>query len=122
MIVIILFQDIVSLEKSSCKSCLRTKNKKNIFINNNSNIYTISFKLDFPQPKKVEITGSYDNWSSLRNLKYNNKLNKWEIDLNLRKGKYYYKFLIDGKYWKINPFEHYHKEYNGIVNNVLYIV
>ena len=108
--------------ESSCKSCLRTKNKKNIFINNNSNIYTISFKLDFPQPKKVEITGSYDNWSSLRNLKYNNKLNKWEIDLNLRKGKYYYKFLIDGKYWKINPFEHYHKEYNGIVNNVLYIV
>ena len=55
-------------------------------------------------------------------MKYNNKNNKWEINLRLPKGTYFYKFLIDNKCWKIDLFEHYHKEYNGMVNNVLYIV
>ena len=107
---------------SSCKTYLRSKSQNRCIKNNNNNLYTISYKIDFPQPKKIQITGSYDNWSTLKNLKYNNKTKKWEIVLNLKKGKYYYKFLIDGKYWKINPFEHYHKEYNGLVNNILYIV
>ena len=105
---------------SSCKGCLKNKKEKKCF-NDNSYLYTISYKLDFPQPKKVQITGSYDDWSTLKNLKFNNKTKKWEIALRLNKGKYYYKFLIDEKCWKINPFENYHKEYNGIVNNVLYI-
>ena len=105
---------------SSCKNCLRGKNRNRIL--SNGDLYTISYRLDFPQPKSVKITGSYDCWSSLKDLKYNSKTKKWEINLNLKKGKYYYKFLIDDKYWKINPFEHYKKEYNGIVNNVLYIV
>ena len=50
------------------------------------------------------------------------KTQKWEINLRLKKGKYLYKFLVDDKCWKVNPLEHYHKEYNGMVNNVLYIV
>ena len=105
---------------SSCKNCVRGKNKSINFIN--GDLYTISYRLDFPQPKSVKITGSYDCWNSLKDLSYNNKTNKWEINLNLKKGKYYYKFLVDDKYWKINPLEDYKKEYNGIVNNVLYIV
>ena len=105
---------------SSCKNCIRNINKKNFSINND--LYIISYKLDYPQPKRVQITGSYDNWTSLKDLKYNNKTKKWEIELKLKKGKYYYKYLVDNKCWKINPFEHYQKELNGIVNNVLYII
>jgi len=104
---------------SSCKKCSKGS-KYNNFIN--SDLYTISYKLDYPQPKRVQITGSFDNWSTLQDLKYNRKTRKWEIDLNLRKGKYFYKFLIDNKTWKVNPFEHYQKELNGMVNNVLYII
>ena len=105
---------------SSCKhykgNKIRTK------ISNYNDLYTISYKLDYPQPKRVQITGSYDNWTTFKDLKYNNKTKKWEIELKLKKGKYYYKYLIDNKIWKIDPLAHYHKEYNGIVNNILYIV
>jgi starch synthase len=104
---------------SSCKKCSKGNKYNNYY---NSDLYTISYKLDYPQPKRVQITGSFDNWSTLKDLKYNRKTRKWEIDLNLRKGKYFYKFLIDNKTWKVNPFEHYQKELNGMVNNVLYIV
>ena len=104
---------------SSCKKCSKGNKYNNYY---NSDLYTISYKLDYPQPKRVQITGSFDNWSTLKDLKYNRKTRKWEIDLHLRKGKYFYKFLIDNKTWKVNPFEHYQKELNGMVNNVLYIV
>ena len=105
---------------SSCKSCLRGNN--NNCPSQCGDIYTISYRLDYPQPEKVQITGSYDGWSTLKDLKYNMKTQKWEINLRLTKGKYLYKFLVDDKCWKVNPLEHYHKEYNGMVNNVLYIV
>ena len=106
---------------SSCKSCMRKNNNNDISNYNDDDLYTISYKLDYPKPEKVQITGSYDNWSTLKDLTYNKKSKKWEIDLNLKKGKYYYKFLLDDKCWKVDPLEHYHKDYNGIVNNVLYI-
>ncbi len=105
---------------SSCKQHLT--NKKNKECLDYGDIYTISYRLDYPRPKRVQITGSYDDWSTLKEMKYNKRNNKWEINLSLKKGKYFYKFLIDNKCWKIDPFEHYRKEYNGMVNNVLYVV
>ena len=105
---------------SSCRNNIR-RNKNMCYYSNNEDLYTISYKLDFPRAKRVQITGSYDNWTSLKDLKFNKNTKKWEVDIYLSKGKYLYKFLVDGKYWKINPLDHYQKEYNGVVNNVLYI-
>ena len=38
--------------------------------------------------------------------------------MNLKKGKYFYKYIIDGN-WEINPNENHEKGSDGIVNNVI---
>ena len=50
-------------------------------------------------PKTVLISGSFDGWKEKHPLKYDNREKKWICKMNLKKGKYFYKYIIDGN-WK----------------------
>ena len=47
------------------------------------------------RPSRVEITGSFNNWTPSPFVKEDNHV--WEITLTLVPGEYTYNFLVDGK-------------------------
>lgn len=61
-----------------------------------------TFKLmNFPNASKVIVTGSFNNWNqkSYRMTKVNGV---WEFPINLKPGKYTYKFIVDDS-WMLDP-------------------
>ncbi len=50
----------------------------------------------------VSIGGNFNNWEKNQNYLTKNKNGIWSIKLNLPRGKYYYKFNVDG-IWKYDP-------------------
>ena len=64
------------------------------------------------------LSGSFDEWKEKHSLTYNPTMGKWACTLKLKKGKYFYKYIIDGN-WEINPNEQSVRESNGIINNVI---
>ena len=70
------------------------------------------------QPKVVEMSGSFDDWKKRLRLIHYPREQKWEISMKLKKGKYLYKYIIDGD-WQINPSEPSEKGSDGFVNNVI---
>ena len=82
----------------------------------------ITFKLrTFSEAKEVLLSGSFNDWS---NSGYSMKKlnNEWVLPLHLDKGKYTYKFIVDGV-WITDP-ENKHWEYNEhhSRNSVLWVV
>ena len=62
----------------------------------------ITFYLNgFKDAKEVSVVGNFNNWDMF-NLPMYKTENGWEMKLNLPKGKYFYKFIVDG-YWTSNP-------------------
>ena len=81
-----------------------------------------NFEINFKskKPKSVLISGSFDNWSKKHHLIYDISNNTWNISLNLKPGKHYYKYIIDGN-WQINIKEKTEKDEKGIINNYIII-
>ena len=79
---------------------------------------TFSYKFNNRNPKSVFISGSFDNWKEKHPLTYNQTMGKWACTLKLKKGKYLYKYIIDGN-WEINPNELSERGNDGITNNVI---
>ena len=81
-----------------------------------------NFEINFKskKPKSVLISGSFDNWSKKHPLIYDISNNTWNISLNLKPGKHYYKYIIDGN-WQINIKEKTEKDEKGIINNYIII-
>ena len=79
---------------------------------------TFSYKFNNRNPKNVFISGSFDNWKEKHPLTYNQTMGKWACTLKLKKGKYLYKYIIDGN-WEINPNELSERGNDGITNNVI---
>ena len=77
-------------------------------------------KLKNKRPKSVLISGSFDGWNKKHPLIYDETKDIWIITINLNKGKYYYKYIIDGN-WEINPNEKSEKGEDGIINNYIII-
>ena len=100
----------------------RKNSEKNINENNINNeqekIVTFSYKFNNRNPQTVFISGSFDNWKEKHPLKYDNRSKKWIFEKKLKKGKYFYKYIIDGN-WEINPNENQSRNNDGIVNNVI---
>ena len=85
------------------------------------NIVIAAFTYKFPEnrkPKKVVIRGSFDNWKEDHPLEYQSVEGKWVLTMKLNKGKYLYKYVIDGN-WETNPAEKTEKGKDGMVNNVI---
>jgi 1,4-alpha-glucan branching enzyme len=55
-----------------------------------------------PEADKVSLAGDFNNWDTLANLMKKNKKGIWEITLNLKPGRYEYRFYADEK-WEKDP-------------------
>ncbi len=79
---------------------------------------TFSYKFNNRNPKTVFVSGSFDDWKEKHPLTYNPTMGKWTCTLKVKKGKYFYKYIIDGS-WEINPNEQSVRGNDGIINNVI---
>lgn len=81
------------------KSMLPRKPYNYILPNNRGNV-VFSLK-NFKNAKRVSVVGNFNNWDMFNLPMY--KTNEgWEMKLELPKGKYFYKFIVDGQ-WTSNP-------------------
>ena len=103
-------------------------NNNNIDINNNNkekpigDLIPVTFNYEIEEdikPKEVSISGTFYEWNK-KKMKYDIMHNKYTITLNLKKGKYLYKYFIDGKP-KLNYKEKILREINGFENNYIEI-
>lgn len=60
------------------------------------------FKFYAPQARKVSIAGSFNNWDSKGNSAKKDSKGNWTVKLNLKPGRYEYKFVVDGN-WVNDP-------------------
>ena len=112
------------------------KKQQQLLSNKNFNAYTIAppsvivdgeiripvsfaFDVDEKHPaQSVQICGSFDKWQVRHPLSLDTLKNQWVITLKIKRGKYFYKYVVDGN-WVVNEKEPTYKESNGIVNNVV---
>jgi len=74
----------------------------------------------FPDAKNVIVTGSFNGWNE-ENYKMTRKDGTWQYTLNLKPGKYTYKFIVDGQ-WMIDPAnEDWEENREGTGNSVLWV-
>jgi starch synthase len=81
---------------------------------------SFSFSEDGKKLSSVQVCGSFDKWQVRHPLTYDPVKNVWNITLKVKKGKYFYKYIVDGQ-WVVNPKEQTVKESNGIENNTVTI-
>jgi len=60
------------------------------------------FKLHAPQAKKVSLVGTFNNWDTRKLSAKKDSRGNWEVEVNLKPGKYEYKFFVDGS-WLNDP-------------------
>ena len=70
-------------------------------------------------PFSVQLSGSFEKWQVRHPLKYDNKRKEYIGTIRIKKGRYLYKYYIDGQ-WVINMNEKIIRE-NGIENNVVIV-
>lgn len=58
-----------------------------------------TFKLFAPSAKKVSVVGSFNKWDIKKNLAKKDTKGNWSTKLDLKPGKYEYKFFVDGNWW-----------------------
>ncbi len=82
---------------------------------------TITFRLKgFPDAEKVILAGSFNNWKE-DELRMRPEEDGWIIHLDLKAGKHWYKFIVDGK-WMVdpdNPLREHDRD--GYLNSVLIV-
>ena len=83
-------------------------------------LHIFNYKFINQKPNSVLICGSFDKWQVKHPLVYDSNQDNWNIALNLKKGKHYFKFIIDG-IWRINPNELKERGNDGITNNYIII-
>ena len=130
--------DVSWVAREWCKEFCRLKNKlffnakevgytpvNNIIINydnQDQNMANVSFryKIFLRMPKEVYICGEFDNWKEKHPLKYYDNIGMWSCDLRIKKGKYLYKYIVDGN-WEINQNDFSISGNDGIINNIIYV-
>ncbi|KAL4507061.1 hypothetical protein ABPG72_001854 [Tetrahymena utriculariae] len=82
---------------------------------------SIQFKINVDSsklPKQVQIIGSFDNWQNKRPLKYDQFSREWKITLNLPRGDYFYKYIIDDE-WICSDDDAKDTDIYGYLNNFI---
>jgi len=67
-----------------------------------SSMKAMMFKLKAPQAKKVSLAGSFNNWDIKALTARKDPRGNWSVKVNLKPGKYEYKFFVDGQ-WVNDP-------------------
>ena len=62
----------------------------------------ISLWLYQPNAKEVRLAGSFNNWDPLANLLQHDGEGCWRVELILARGRYEYRFVVDGD-WTDDP-------------------
>jgi 1,4-alpha-glucan branching enzyme len=57
---------------------------------------TLDFKFYAPQAKKVGLGGDFNNWKADKNPLKKDATGNWKTSLNLKSGRYQYRYLVDG--------------------------
>jgi hypothetical protein len=121
------FLNFVTVDKFDYRNGGNYKgNYKNNLDNNMANMneiepkiaHTFKYRFKNNKPNSVLICGSFDKWQVKHPLAYDSVEDAYHITLNLKRGKYYFKFIIDGT-WQINPNEKSERGEDGITNNVI---
>ena len=130
--------DVSWVGREWCKEFFRLKRKiffnakevgytpvNNIIINydnQDQNMANVSFryKIYFRIPKEVYLCGEFDGWKEKHPLHYYDNIDMWSCDIRIKKGRYLYKYIVDGN-WEINQNEFSIKGNDGIVNNIIYV-
>lgn len=60
------------------------------------------FKFYAPSAKKVILSGSFNNWNTRSLSAKKDTRGNWAVKVNLKPGRYEYKFLVDGS-WLNDP-------------------
>jgi 1,4-alpha-glucan branching enzyme len=63
---------------------------------------SVGFKLFSPKAKKVSVAGSFNNWDTTQLSAKKNAKGDWAVKVNLKPGRYEYKFFVDGS-WINDP-------------------
>lgn len=63
---------------------------------------TKEFKFYAPQAKNVKLAGSFNNWDNRSLSAKKDSRGNWVAKVNLKPGRYEYKFLVDGS-WITDP-------------------
>ena len=58
----------------------------------------IEFEFFAPQAKNVELGGSFNSWKSSQHPLKKDRSGKWKATLELKSGRYEYRFLVDGNW------------------------
>ncbi len=61
-----------------------------------------AFKFYAPQAKRVALAGSFNNWDANVLTAKKDSRGNWAIKINLKPGRYEYKFVVDGS-WLNDP-------------------
>mmetsp|Transcript_22796 Transcript_22796/g.22534 ORF Transcript_22796/g.22534 Transcript_22796/m.22534 type:complete len:1013 (+) Transcript_22796:2043-5081(+) len=80
----------------------------------------ILFRYQTPlKVKTVQLTGSFDRWQIRHPMLYDHAKGFWHITLQVPKGSYFYKFVVDGNVW-VHSYDHPTvKDDQGNINNLL---
>lgn len=79
--------------------------------------FVFQINLGTRKVNSVEVSGSFDNWKSKNKCEYDSFTNTWYVTMHLKKGKYLYKYVVDGA-WMHNEAENVTRDDMGMFNNV----
>jgi hypothetical protein len=72
-----------------------------------------------PRYDKVQICGSFDNWEKRHNMRFDNVTSQWFVSLQLAKGEYFYKYVLNETTWVVNNEERQCRDKAGNINNFI---
>ena len=84
---------------------------------NETKAVMFKISLGMERPYKVELCGSFDEWKIRHRMNYDEMTNTWFLPMHLKKGKYFYKYIV-GEDWRCNDAENLTKDDSGQINNV----
>lgn len=102
-------------------------NESNTNTNTNTNNTQQAIKEETLYPIKIEwkeggsehlITGNFLNWNIFYSLVFNSETGNYEYNINLPKGNYEFKFIIDGT-WRCSKYYPIIRDRNGNANNYI---
>ena len=79
----------------------------------------VVFAARFDNASEVLVAGDFNNWNPVTPMKANSRPGTWTMKLPLRRGRYRYRFVVDGK-WMTDPHNQYVETNQfGELNNVI---
>ena len=79
----------------------------------------VVFAAKFDKANEVLVAGDFNNWNPVTPMKANARPGMWTMKLPLRKGRYRYRFVVDGQ-WVTDPHNQYVEANQfGELNNVI---